>query len=74
MYELVPERCNCPRIIEDIPKNELGKRIKLMPTKTPKIEYFRAGNKRDVDMPIYEIKDIDGSVRHRGFGKTQAVW
>lgn len=62
LYELVPERCNCPRIIEDIPKNELGKRIRLMPWKTSKIEYFRAGNKREVEMSIYEIKDTDGSV------------
>lgn len=32
-----------------------------------KIEYFWVGNKRVVDMFIYEIKDIDGLVKRNCF-------
>lgn len=67
LYEFVFERCNCFRIIEDILKNELGKCIRLMLWKILKIEYFWVGNKREVEMFIYEIKDIDGLVKRNCF-------
>nr|XP_022287701.1 uncharacterized protein LOC111100289 isoform X3 [Crassostrea virginica]XP_022287702.1 uncharacterized protein LOC111100289 isoform X3 [Crassostrea virginica] len=61
MYELVPGNCNCPRIIEDIPRDENRKRITLMKEKTGKITYIHAGNTRTVDLPIYRVTDHDGT-------------
>ena len=63
MYELVPGNCNCPRIIEDIPRDENRKRITLMEKKRKdNIKYTHAGNTRIVDLPIYRVTDQDGTV------------
>jgi hypothetical protein len=62
LYELVPENCRCPRVIEDIPEKESGKRIIKMDEKLPKLTYNRAGNARTVEMTIYCVKDTDGKV------------
>lgn len=62
LYELVPENCRCPRVIEDIPKDSPEKRISVMKEKLPNLSYVRSGNKRDVEMTIYCIRDTDGTV------------
>lgn len=62
LYELVPENCQCPRVIEDIPKDSPEQRIIVMEEKLPNLSYTRSGNKRDVQMTIYCVKDTDGTV------------
>lgn len=62
LYELVPENCQCPRVIEDIPKDSSEKRITVMTEKLPKLTYVRSGNKRTVEMTIYCVRDTDGTV------------
>lgn len=61
LYELVPENCQCPRVIEDIPKDSPEQRIIVMEEKLPNLSYTRSGNKRDVQMTIYGVKDRDGT-------------
>lgn len=61
LYELVPENCSCPRVIEDIPNDGSEKRISVMKEKLPNLHYTRSGNKRDVEMTIYCIRDKDGT-------------
>lgn len=60
LYELIPENCKCPGVIADIPNSE--KRISVMPEKLPNLRYTRSGNKRDVQMTIYCVRDTDGTV------------
>lgn len=62
LYELVPENCKCPRVIEDIPKDSPEQRIIVMEEKLPKLTYVRSGNKRTVEMTIYCVRDTDGTV------------
>ncbi|XP_061171897.1 uncharacterized protein LOC133181398 [Saccostrea echinata] len=61
LYELVPENCRCPWVIEDIPEEKSGKRIDAMTEKLPTLTYQRAGNTRSVNMTIYCVKDKDGT-------------
>lgn len=61
LYELVPENCKCPPIIEDLPKDSSEQRIIVMKEKLPKLTYIRSGNKRTVEMTIYCVRDTDGT-------------
>lgn len=61
LYELVPENCQCPRVIEDIPKDSSEQRIIVMTEKLPNLSYTRSGNRRDVQMTIYCVRDTDGT-------------
>lgn len=66
LYELIPENCRCPRIVQDIPNCEDNsnntKRISVLEEKLPTLVYMRSGNKREVSMFIYSVKDKDGQV------------
>lgn len=62
LYELVPENCQCPRVMEDIPKDSSEQRIIVMKEKLPNLSYTRSGNRRDVQMTIYCVRDTDGTV------------
>ncbi|XP_062571123.1 uncharacterized protein LOC134233144 [Saccostrea cucullata] len=61
LFELVPENCRCPWVIQDIPEEKSGQRISVMTEKLPTLTYQRAGNTRLVNMSIYCIKDKDGT-------------
>nr|XP_022290137.1 uncharacterized protein LOC111101815 isoform X3 [Crassostrea virginica] len=61
MYELVPENCELPPVIQDIPSDNNVKRITLMDETTCEHRYIHAGNTRKVTMPIYRITDRDGT-------------
>ncbi|XP_065925261.1 uncharacterized protein [Magallana gigas] len=61
LYELVPENCQCPRVIEDIPKDSSEQRIIVMTEKLQKLPKLRSGSKREPQMTIYCVRDTDGS-------------
>ncbi|XP_062599437.1 stimulator of interferon genes protein-like [Saccostrea cucullata] len=61
LYELVPENCLCPSVIQDISEEKSGQRIIAMTEKLPTLTYQRAGNTRSVNMTIYCVKDTDGT-------------
>ena len=66
LYELIPVNCRCPKIVQDIYNCEDNStnttRISVLEERLPTLVYMRSGNKREVSMFIYSVKDKDDQV------------